>query len=149
MRILFFIGTIVLISVENKNKASQVGLISYYMVLSFWVAQTLAMSLLSRNMAGQTQKNRHCRHELHCMGNGKFHRAPGLPYPRYFVAFATQMGCYVLLVLDIAFLRFNLMSRNKVKDKLAEQVSEARDEGLVHAFDDLTHRENLNFRYMF
>lgn len=51
------------------------------------------------------------------------------------------MGCYVLLVIVIGFLRWNLASRNKAKDRLAEQVAEARDEGLVHAFDDLTDRE--------
>lgn len=44
-------------SVQNKNKATQAGLlISYYIVLSFWAAQTLAMSMISRNIAGQTKK---------------------------------------------------------------------------------------------
>jgi energy-coupling factor transporter transmembrane protein EcfT len=44
-------------TVENKNKATQVGLlISYYIILSFWSAQTLAMSMISRNIAGQTKK---------------------------------------------------------------------------------------------
>ena len=53
-----FAGTIVLMSVENKSKADQAGLlISYYIVLSFWAAQTLAMSMLSRNVAGQTKKS--------------------------------------------------------------------------------------------
>lgn len=44
-------------TVENKNKATQVGLLlSYYIVLSFWAAQTLGMSMISRNIAGQTKK---------------------------------------------------------------------------------------------
>lgn len=44
-------------TVENKNKATQVGLlISYYLTLSFWSAQTLALSMVSRNIAGQTKK---------------------------------------------------------------------------------------------
>lgn len=52
-----FVGTIVLMSVVNRNKATQAGLlISYYIVLSFWAAQTLAMSMISRNIAGQTKK---------------------------------------------------------------------------------------------
>jgi hypothetical protein len=43
--------------VKNKNKATQVGLLlSYYIVLSFWAAQTLGMSMISRNIAGQTKK---------------------------------------------------------------------------------------------
>lgn len=45
-------------TVENHNKATQVGLLlSYYIVLSFWAAQTLSMSMLSRNVAGQTKKS--------------------------------------------------------------------------------------------
>ncbi len=53
-----FIGTIVLMTVENTNKATQVGLlISYYITLSFWSAQTLSLSLISRNIAGQTKKS--------------------------------------------------------------------------------------------
>jgi hypothetical protein len=52
-----FIGTIVLMTVENKNLSTKVGLlISYYIVLSFWAAQNLGMSLLSRNVGGQTKK---------------------------------------------------------------------------------------------
>lgn len=60
------------------------------------------------------------------------------------------MGCYVLLVITIIFLRFWLTAQNKKKDALAAQgVREAKDENLVHAFDDLTDRENPNFRYIY
>jgi hypothetical protein len=52
-----FIGTIILMTVENTSLSTKVGLlISYYIVLSFWAAQTLGMSLLSRNIGGQTKK---------------------------------------------------------------------------------------------
>jgi hypothetical protein len=51
-------GTIVLMTVVNKNTATKAGLlISYYIALSFWAAQTLAMSMISRNVAGQTKKS--------------------------------------------------------------------------------------------
>jgi len=140
-------------TVRNTNKANQVGLlISYYIVLSFWAAQTLSMSLLSRNIAGQTKKSV-------CVAMNFVAWAVGNSIgpqvfldrdkPRYFIAFATHMGCYVLLVIVIVFLRFNLVSRNKAKDRLTAQVTAARDDHLVHAFDDLTDRENPNFRYMF
>lgn len=44
-------------TVENKNAATRIGLlISYYITLSFWSAQTLALSMISRNVAGQTKK---------------------------------------------------------------------------------------------
>lgn len=44
-------------TVRNTDKANQIGLlISYYLTLSFWSAQTLALSMISRNIAGQTKK---------------------------------------------------------------------------------------------
>lgn len=140
-------------TVRNKNKGTQVGLmLSYYIVLSFWAAQTLAMSMLSRNIAGQTKKSACVAMNFIAWATGN---AIGPQVfltrdsPRYFIAFSTHMGCYVLLVIVIIFLRWNLMSRNKAKDRLQAQVREANDENLVHAFDDLTDRENPNFRYMY
>jgi hypothetical protein len=45
-------------TVQNIDKATQIGLlISYYITLSFWSAQTLSLSLISRNIAGQTKKS--------------------------------------------------------------------------------------------
>jgi hypothetical protein len=45
-------------TVENTSKAKQIGLlISYYITVSFWSSQTLALSMLSRNIAGQTKKS--------------------------------------------------------------------------------------------
>lgn len=45
-------------TVPNTNTATKAGLlISYYIVLSFWAAQGLGMSMLSRNVAGQTKKS--------------------------------------------------------------------------------------------
>lgn len=42
------------------------------------------------------------------------------------------------------------MHKNAKKDALIEaEVSDAVDEFMVHAFDDLTDRENLNFRYVY
>jgi hypothetical protein len=45
-------------TVINKNKGTQVGLLlGYYLTLSFWSAQTLTLSMVSRNIAGQTKKS--------------------------------------------------------------------------------------------
>lgn len=44
-------------TIDNKTFSQRVGLlISYYITLSFWSAQTLALSMISRNVAGQTKK---------------------------------------------------------------------------------------------
>ncbi|KAH8647612.1 major facilitator superfamily domain-containing protein [Tricladium varicosporioides] len=155
-----FIGTIVLMTVVNKNKATQAGLLfSYYLVLSFWAAQTMAMSMISRNIAGQTKKTIVVAANFIAWATGN---AIGPQVflkwdaPRYFIAFATHMGCYVLLVLVIIFLRFYLASQNKKKDRIQAELAAAAegsagvvDSDLVHAFDDMTDKENLNFRYVY
>lgn len=70
--------------------------------------------------------------------------------PRYFIAFATHMGCYALLVIVIGVLRWELKRRNTQRDRIAAAgVQEAKDERMVHAFEDLTDKENANFRYMY
>lgn len=74
--------------------------------------------------------------------------------PRYLIAFAVHMGCYVLLVFTIIFLRWYLIRQNRKKDLLQAELAAAGtqgavDENMVHAFDDLTDRENVNFRYVY
>lgn len=69
--------------------------------------------------------------------------------PRYFIAFATHIGCYSLLVLVIMFLRWWLMYQNRKKDELVGAVSLHDQEGVVHGFEDLTDRENPRFRYIY
>lgn len=45
-------------AVPNNSLAQKIGLlISYYITLSFWSAQTLNLSMISRNVAGQTKKS--------------------------------------------------------------------------------------------
>lgn len=52
------VGTVVLMTVENTSLATKAGLLfSYYLVLSFWGCANLSLSLLSRNVGGQTKKS--------------------------------------------------------------------------------------------
>jgi hypothetical protein len=45
-------------TVNNTNLATKVGLLmGYYITLSFWSAQTLCLSMVSRKVAGQTKKS--------------------------------------------------------------------------------------------
>ncbi|RDL38852.1 MFS general substrate transporter [Venustampulla echinocandica] len=152
-----FAGTIVLMTVENTGKAQQAGLlISYYIVLSFWAAQTLGMSMISRNIGGQTKKTVVVAANFVSWSAGN---AIGPQVflekdkPRYLTAFATHMACYGLLVFVIIFLRWYLKRQNGKKDRLqaefAAQAGTLTDERMVHAFDDLTDRENLSFRYVY
>jgi hypothetical protein len=63
------------------------------------------------------------------------------------------MGCYCLLVLVLIFLRFYLKSQNNKKDRIQAEIlasgTGTADTEMVHAFDDLTDQENINFRYVY
>lgn len=169
-----FIGTIVLMTVINHDTATEAGLlISYYIALSFWAAQALAISMISRNIAGQTKKSVVTAMNFVAWAAGNAAGQSNLPLvrmiisfetnvdagpqvfltwdaPRYFIAFATHIGCYALLVITIAFLWWYLRSQNLKKDRLAAQGAVDADPHLViHSWDDLTDQENKNFRYMY
>lgn len=148
-----FVGTILLMTVAPDTHAKRIGLlICYYLTLSFWSAQTLALSLLSRNVAGQTKKSVAVAMNFiiwstgNAIGPQVFLSWDG---PRYFIAFATHLGCYSLLVIVILGLRWYLVHQNNKRDELAAAgVREAKDEKMIHAFEDLTDKENPNFRYV-
>ncbi|KAK4119576.1 MFS general substrate transporter [Parathielavia appendiculata] len=149
-----FIGTALLMTIPPDTYSRKVGLcICYYITLSFWSAQTLALSMLSRNVAGQTKKSVAVALNFIIWSTGN---AIGPQVflswdaPRYFIAFATHLGCYCLLVIVIIGLRFYLVAQNKKRDALAAAgVHEAKDENMTHAFEDLTDKENPNFRYVY
>ncbi|KAK3939725.1 MFS general substrate transporter [Diplogelasinospora grovesii] len=149
-----FIGTICLMTVSPTGMAQKVGLlICYYITLSFWSAQTLALSMMSRNIAGQTKKavvvatNFIIWSTGNAIGPQVFLTWDG---PHYRIAWSTHLGCYSLLVIVVIGLRFYLTGQNKKRDALAAAgVQEAKDDKLVHAFEDLTDKENPNFRYVY
>ncbi|CAG8297204.1 unnamed protein product [Penicillium salamii] len=149
-----FIGTIVLITVENTTLSTKVGLlISYYITMSFWSAQTLTLSMVSRNIAGATKKSTVVAATFISWAAGN---AIGPQVfldwdaPRYHIAWSVHLACYACMVAAVVFLRFHLKRENAKKDKiLAEAGLSAADPNLVHAFEDKTDRENLNFRYVY
>ena len=55
------------------------------------------------------------------------------------------MGCYILLIIVIITLCWHLKRQNRIKDERTGGV----DLDFVHAFEDLTDRENKNFRYIY
>ncbi|KAF5003197.1 hypothetical protein FDECE_10265 [Fusarium decemcellulare] len=120
-----FVGTICLMAVPNQTMAQHVGLlISYYITMSFWTAQTMGLSLMSRNVGGATKKS---------------------------VVIATNFIFWAAgnAIVLISF-RWYLVRENKRRDQLAAAgVPEAADNQLVHAFEDMTDRENPNFRYVY
>ncbi|KAH8150480.1 uncharacterized protein LAJ45_05693 [Morchella importuna] len=148
------VGTIVLLIVKNDGKlGTKVGLlISYYVCLSFWACATLGLSLVSRNVAGQTKKSIvvGTNFVAWAVGNSIGPQVfLAWDAPRYRIAFATHMGCYAVLLSTLVFLRWHYVRQNKMKlAKLAEGQA-VKDEGLTHSFDDLTDMENVNFQYCY
>ncbi|USP82415.1 uncharacterized protein yc1106_09689 [Curvularia clavata] len=142
-----FVGTIVIMTVKNKNSATRAGLlISYWIVFTFWAAQGLGMSMLTRNIGGQTKKSVCITMNFFawCAGNAIGPKVFFDNDPRYLKTLAIHLGCYSALVFVIAFLRFNLTVRNKKKDReFGTEITNA------HGFEDLTDRENPNFRYVY
>ncbi|KAG0159683.1 hypothetical protein PDIDSM_7206 [Penicillium digitatum] len=149
-----FVGTIVLITVENTTLPTKVGLlISYYITLSFWSAQTLTLSMVSRNIAGQTKKSTVVAATFVSWAAGN---AIGPQVfldrdsPRYHIAWSVHLACYACMAFAVIYLRFHLKRENARKDKLlAEEGLSTADPTLIHAFEDKTDRENLNFRYVY
>ena len=61
-----------------------------------------------------------------------------------------HLACYACLTVAVIFLRFYLKRQNKRKDELlAAAALSSADPNLVHAFEDKTDQENLNFRYVY
>lgn len=174
-----FVGTICLMAIPNDTMAQHIGLlISYYITMSFWTAQTMGLSMMSQNVAGATKKSVTVATNFifWAVGNaiGEFLLSfpavlhsfewrkadktfqPGPQVflswdaPKYFIAFATHLGCYTLLVIVLIGFRWYLVRQNQKRDQLASSgVHAAADDQLVHAFEDLTDRENPNFRYVY
>lgn len=155
------IGTIVLMTVTfqdypigsyQRRMRSGVLLFCYYLTLSFWGVANLGLSLLTRNIAGQSKKSTVTTINFVAWATGNI-VGPFVfktqEAPRYTTAFGTHMGCYGALILNLLFLRFWYMKENHRKDKLIETGAAEADVDLKHAFDDLTDRENVNFRYVY
>lgn len=157
---------------NNSHSRASGLLICYFLILSFWACGALVLSLLSRNVAGQTKKsivvtvnflgwctgNAIGKNEIQnkrlkctisniwCLGPQVFLTWDG---PHYVIAFATHLGCYALLLLTLFSLRVYYIRQNKAKaQRLAEGVV-VRDVALVHSFEDLTDMENDNFTYIY
>lgn len=98
MKLLSFVGTIVLISIASKDTATKVGLlISYYTVLSFRAAQNLIMSLVPPQYRRSDQENRRCGHEFHILSHGGCDRAAGPPGLECAEIFRRLRHAYTLL----------------------------------------------------
>lgn len=136
-------GTIVLIIVPFEP-SKRVGLLfAYYIMISFWACSGLVLSLLTRNVAGQTKKSVviAINFVFWATGNAigpQTFRAQNAP--RYFLALAIILGCFCLLVLTLFVLRTYYVWQNKRRDGKIARGEAVADELYTHSFEDLTDR---------
>lgn len=111
----------------------------------------MIISLVSRNIAGRTKKGIVLTGVFIAWSVGNL-IAPQIfqqkDAPRYITGFVVHLAVYGAYICLVVLTRFVLLRRNKQKER---ESAAAGMEGVSHdlAFQDLTDRENLNFRYVY
>ncbi|KAK1992340.1 major facilitator superfamily transporter [Colletotrichum falcatum] len=145
-------GTVVLLTVPFEP-SKKVGLLfAYYVMISFWACSGLALSLVTRNVAGQTKKGVVITSNFvfWAAGNSigpQIFRSKDAP--RYFFALAIIIGCFVLLVVVLFLLRTYYVWQNKLRDGKVARGEVVADTTHAHAFEDMTDKEDVSFRYVY
>ncbi|KAF8607267.1 MFS general substrate transporter [Ceratobasidium sp. AG-I] len=145
--------TSVLMAVPN-GKDTRVGLlIAFYGTFWFNGVAVLLLSLITRNVAGQTKKSVVLTMSLIAWAAGNM-IGPQVfqtkDAPRYRVGFTVHLAFYIAQILVFFALRVILMRRNA--KKVADAKAKGRAEGEVNldnAFDDMTDKQNPEFRYQY
>ncbi|KAI6087345.1 putative MFS transporter [Hypoxylon rubiginosum] len=153
------IGTAIIYSIP-PNSSNKVGLLIAFYCTQFYLAEgNMIFSLISRNVAGQTKKSTTLAMTFIGWAAGNM-AAPQIfqdsDAPRYQKGFTAHFCLYVLFNIFLVILRVLLAKRNATKRRDAvasaagEQDSSSHDDEKIshaHAFDDLTDKENPDFRY--
>lgn len=136
-------GTIVLLIVPFE-RSKRVGLLlAYYIMISFWACSGLALSLITRNVAGQTKKSVVIAANFvfwatgNAIGPQVFRSQDA---PRYFLALAIILACFTLLLLTLGALRTYYVLQNKKGDGKIERGEAVADALFTHALEDITDR---------
>ncbi|PNP42011.1 hypothetical protein TGAMA5MH_06190 [Trichoderma gamsii] len=139
-------GTIViLVVVPNSGNAGGM-LIAFYCTQFFLAQGNMIISLVTRNIAGQTKKGITMTMVFVGWAVGNM-VAPQIfqqkDAPRYLTGFVVHCAIYGTYILLVILTRVILMARNRRRDALVAEVSHDL------AFEDLTDQENPNFRYVY
>ncbi|EIN10598.1 MFS general substrate transporter [Punctularia strigosozonata HHB-11173 SS5] len=152
-------GTIVFLTVPT-NQHTKVGLLlAFYCMQGFGAVAVLNLAVMSGNVAGRTKQvmANSLVFIAWAVGNAigpQVFRANDAP--RYTHAFISHMVLYGIQCSTIVALRIHLMRMNVLKrraqGKPEIEVGGATEEEHLenkHAFDDLTDKENPDFRYVY
>ncbi|ESK97558.1 allantoate permease [Moniliophthora roreri MCA 2997] len=152
-------GTIVFLSVPISPSTKVGLLLAFYCTQGFGAVATLNLATMSGNIAGRSKQVIASSMVFvawavgNAVGPQVFRDNDG---PRYIKAFVAHIVIYGIQLVTIALLRIHLMRLNVLKRR-AQDVKETKASGensgeqLEHnqAFDDLTDRENPDFRYVY
>ncbi|GLA77516.1 hypothetical protein AtubIFM55763_009703 [Aspergillus tubingensis] len=140
------VGTIVILVVTPTSSNAGGMLIAFYCTQFFLAEGNMIISLITRNTAGQTKKSLTMTFLFVGWAVGNL-IAPQIfqnsDAPRYLHGFLAHIVIYAVFIALVVLTRVILMRRNKAKEGESSDVSHEL------AFQDLTDRENPNFRYVY
>ncbi|KAJ5394149.1 uncharacterized protein N7487_011790 [Penicillium crustosum] len=121
-------------------------LIAFYCTQFFPAQGNMIISLITRNIAGQTKKSFTMTMLFIGWSVGNL-IAPQIfrdgDAPRYLHGFLTHVIIYAIYIGIVILTRVIIMARNRSKERATSEISHDL------AFQDLTDRENPNFRYVY
>ncbi|CAI7595718.1 unnamed protein product [Penicillium bialowiezense] len=140
------VGTIVILVVTPTPSNAGGMLIAFYCTQFFPAQGNMIISLITRNIAGQSKKSFTMTMLFVGWAVGNL-IAPQIfrdnDAPRYLHGFLAHIVVYVVYIVLVIITRVIIMTRNRSKEQVTTELS--HDE----AFRDLTDRENPNFRYVY
>ncbi|KAI2950737.1 hypothetical protein CBS147323_10665 [Aspergillus niger] len=140
------VGTIVILVVTPTSSNAGGMLIAFYCTQFFLAEGNMIISLITRNTAGQTKKSLTMTFLFVGWAVGNL-IAPQIfqdsDAPRYLHGFLAHIVIYAVFIALTVLTRVILTRRNKAKEGESSDVSHEL------AFQDLTDRENPNFRYVY
>ncbi|KAJ5679912.1 hypothetical protein N7462_008156 [Penicillium macrosclerotiorum] len=140
------IGTIIILVVTPTASNAGGMLIAFYCTQCFLAEGNMIISLITRNVAGQTKKGITMTMVFIGWAVGNL-IAPQIfqnkDAPRYLHGFLAHIVVYAVYVALVVLTRIILIARNRSKVQGSTQISHEL------AFEDFTDRENPNFRYVY
>ena len=142
-------GTVVLLVVPFEAHKRVGLLLAYYIMISFWACAGLALSLVTRNVGGQTKKSVVIASNFifwatgNAIGPQVFRSQDA---PRYFLAIAVILACFCLLVITLLAMRTYYIWQNKRRDDKIARGEAVADTAFTHSFEDITDRVSSSLR---
>jgi hypothetical protein len=140
------VGTIVILVVTPSASNAGGMLIAFYCTQFFLAEGNMIISLITRNIAGQTKKGFTMTMLFIGWAVGNL-IAPQIfqnsDAPRYLHGFLAHIVIYAVYVCLVLVTRIILVRRNRSKNQQSREISHDL------AFEDLTDLENPNFRYVY